>query len=255
LTTSLAVFASGEGTGFQAIVDHIKLGILRDVDLVLLVHDRPEANVVGRAHTGGVSTMLLSAKGRDEFDRNALKILEEHSIDIVAFAGFLRIVGREFVESYRWRIMNIHPALLPSFGGKGMYGSKVHRTVLESGVNVTGCTVHYVDYAVDAGPIILQSAVKVKHSDIQTFRIDPEAAVSTLADRVAVYEHRLYPKALQLYADRRLKLERIPEQDMPLVHADLSGGWEEDWNRRQSGYIEYQKKSWTEEGKPLEVLL
>jgi phosphoribosylglycinamide formyltransferase-1 len=252
LTSALAVFASGEGKGFQSIVDHIKLDILKDMDLVLLVYDRPEAGVAKRADAVGIQKGFLSEKGRDEFDKAALNILEEYSVDVIAFAGFLRIVGKDFVENYRWRIMNIHPSLLPSFGGKGMYGRKVHKAVLESGAKITGCTVHFVDYAVDAGPILLQSAVPVKESDFQTFKVNEEAGIDILADRVAAYEHRLYAKALQLYADKRLKIEKTPTGITSHVLVDFTGGWEDEWSNRQQRFIELQKALWLEKKETLQ---
>ncbi|GBC74905.1 Phosphoribosylglycinamide formyltransferase [archaeon HR06] len=234
----MAVLASGEGTNFQAIVDHIKLGILRNVDLNLLIYDRTEAKVAERAKREGIEAYLLNIKDREEFDRELLKILKSRDIELVALAGFLRILGEEVIREYKWKIMNIHPSLLPSFGGKGMYGLKVHKNVLLSGVKVTGCTVHYVDVAVDAGPIILQKAVNIDEEIYQVFSQNPDLAVEILAKKVLKFEHRLYPKALQLHVDKRIKVESLnfEGKEINFVRIDYSNNWEKEWEERQKKY-------------------
>jgi len=234
----IAVLASGEGTNFQAIVDHIKLGILRNVHLDLLIYDRAEAKVAERAKREGIEAYFLNIKDREEFDKELLKLLKRRDIELVALAGFLRILGEEVIKEYKWRIMNIHPSLLPSFGGKGMYGLKVHRQVLISGVKVTGCTVHYVDVAVDAGPIILQKAVKVDEEIYQVFSKNQDLAVDMLAKKVLKFEHKLYPKALQLQADKRIKVEslNLEGREVNFVRIDYSNNWEKEWEERQRKY-------------------
>ena len=157
----IAVFVSGSGTNLQALIDsdEIKSG-----ELCLVVSNKADAYALKRAEAAGIRGEVLPSKGT-EFDRRALELLESNNIDIVVLAGFLRVLGKEFVESYENSVINIHPALIPSFCGKGMYGLKVHEAVLERGVRITGATVHYVNEAADGGEIILQRAVEVLPDD------------------------------------------------------------------------------------------
>ena len=126
--------------------------------------NKADAYALKRAEAAGIRGEVLPSKGT-EFDRRALELLESNNIDIVVLAGFLRVLGKEFVDRYENRVINIHPALIPSFCGKGMYGLKVHEAVLERGVRITGATVHYVNEAADGGEIILQRAVEVLPDD------------------------------------------------------------------------------------------
>ena len=157
----IAVFVSGSGTNLQALIDsdEIKSG-----ELCLVVSNKADAYALKRAEAAGIRGEALPSKGT-EFDRRALELLESNNIDIVVLAGFLRVLGKEFVDRYENRVINIHPALIPSFCGKGMYGLKVHEAVLERGVRITGATVHYVNEAADGGEIILQRAVEVLPDD------------------------------------------------------------------------------------------
>ena len=157
----IAVFVSGSGTNLQALIDsdEIKSG-----ELCLVVSNKADAYALKRAEAAGIRGEVLPSKGT-EFDRRALELLESNNIDIVVLAGFLRVLGKEFVDRYENRVINIHPALIPSFCGKGMYGLKVHEAVLERGVRITGATVHYVNEAADGGEIILQRAVDVLPDD------------------------------------------------------------------------------------------
>ena len=157
----IAVFVSGSGTNLQALIDsdEIKSG-----ELCLVVSNKADAYALKRAEAAGIRGEVLPYKGT-EFDRRALELLESNDIDIVVLAGFLRVLGKEFVDRYENRVINIHPALIPSFCGKGMYGLKVHEAVLERGVRITGATVHYVNEAADGGEIILQRAVEVLPDD------------------------------------------------------------------------------------------
>lgn len=131
------------------------------------------------------------------YGKAILGVLAENKIDLLCLAGYMRILPSNVVRAYRWRIMNIHPALIPMFCGKGMYGEHVHRAALDYGVKVSGCTVHFVDEEYDTGPIILQKVVPVEEGDT------PE----TLAARVLVQEHKAYPEAIQLFAEGRLSIE------------------------------------------------
>jgi phosphoribosylglycinamide formyltransferase-1 len=131
------------------------------------------------------------------FDQELLRRLAEVNADVICLAGYMRILTPAFVQAFPNRILNIHPALLPAFGGCGMYGHHVHEAVLKSGVKFSGCTVHFVDEGTDTGPIILQAVVPVLDSDTP----------ASLAERVLIEEHRIYPRALALYCEQRLLIE------------------------------------------------
>ena len=128
-------------------------------------------------------------------EADIIACLEQHKVDLVCLAGYLRMLTPVFINKYAGRLMNTHPALLPSFGGKGMHGLKVHQAVLDYGCKVSGCTIHYVTLEVDGGPIILQKAVPVLEGD----------TAETLQERVLKEEHKLYPRAVQLFAQAKLK--------------------------------------------------
>jgi phosphoribosylglycinamide formyltransferase 1 len=193
----LAVFASGTGSNFQAILDAVDSGTLV-AEVVLLVTDRPQAGAVARAERHGVPVAVCSPEeDAESFERELLLALESHGADFVALAGFMRHVPSGVVNAFRHRILNIHPALLPAFGGAGYYGRRVHRAVLEHGARWTGVTVHLVDEDYDTGPIVLQEPVPVQADDDE----------DTLAARVLEVEHRLYPEALRLFADDRVRID------------------------------------------------
>ena len=186
MTLRVAVFASGGGTNFQALLDHQRPG--GSWEIVLLVTDRADAGAVARARGAGVDVGVVSTKGRDLSDvgREMLGLLEAHAVDVIALAGYLKLVPPTVVARYPGRILNIHPALLPSFGGKGMYGMNVHRAVIEAGVAESGATVHLVDEEYDRGRILAQRRVPVEAGD----------TAEQLAARVLEVEHRLYPEAV-----------------------------------------------------------
>jgi phosphoribosylglycinamide formyltransferase 1 len=189
----VAVFASGGGTNLQSLIDRFsfsdKSSALR---VALVLSDREDAGALDRARAAHIDASVVAVAGRppDYVARETLAALESSDIDLIALAGYLRLVPPVVVRRYRGRIVNIHPALLPSFGGKGMYGLRVHAAVLASGCKVTGATVHYVDENYDEGRIIAQWPVPVFGDDT------PEA----LAARVLKVEHMLYPAALELVA-------------------------------------------------------
>lgn len=199
--TRIAVFASGGGSNFQAIADACSNEGSNDADatripagVALCVSTRPNAGVVDRAERLGIPTHVLS---EDEDAGELITLLRDHDIDLVALAGYMRKIPAPLVQEFRHRMMNIHPALLPAFGGKGLYGMRVHRAVIEYGVRWTGATVHFVDEEYDTGPIILQDVVPVEQDDT------PES----LAARVLETEHRIYPRAVRLFAEGRLRVE------------------------------------------------
>ncbi|MEM3382944.1 MAG: phosphoribosylglycinamide formyltransferase [Nitrososphaerales archaeon] len=232
----LGVLASGRGSNFQSIIDHIKLKVLEKVRISILVCNNKDAYALKVAEQNGIESKFIDHrnKEREAFDREVVKVLKDHNVDLVVLAGFTRVLSSYFIDEYKHRIMNIHPALLPSFPGL-----HAQRQALDYGVKVSGCTVHYVESGVDIGPIILQHAVQVKEDDTE----------ETLSDRILVFEHRIYPKAIQLHVDGRLKIEARR------VKIDYSDNWEDIWEKRQRAFIEYQKYKWEREGKPLDKVL
>lgn len=190
----IAVLCSGNGTNLQAIIDSVKTGYI-PAKIALVVSDNKNAFALERAKKAGIETLVLDKKDfktRDDFDREIVKNLKKRNIELVALAGFMRLFGRYFIKEYKNRIVNIHPALLPSF--KGTRGI---RDALEYGVKVTGPTVHFVDEELDHGAIILQRAVEVKESDTE----------EALLERVHKEEHKIYPEAIKLFVEGRLKIE------------------------------------------------
>jgi phosphoribosylglycinamide formyltransferase-1 len=195
----IGVLASGRGSNLQAIIDACKRGYIPG-EVVCVISDKKDAFALERARREGIPAIFLDPSdypSREDYDKALAQTLKEHNVDLVCLAGFMRILTPPFIEQFRNRIMNIHPALIPSFCGKGMYGLKVHQAVLDFGVKVTGCTVHFVTEEVDLGPIIVQIPVMVREDDT------PE----TLSERVLKREHRAYPLAIKLFAEGRLKIE------------------------------------------------
>jgi phosphoribosylglycinamide formyltransferase-1 len=234
----LAVFASGRGSNFRAIVDHAKMHVLENVEVCLLITSDVNAPVVASAKENNIPvTSLEGVQGkkfstkqereimRNKFDEQALEILQQNRIDLVALAGFMQVLSKTLIDAYKYRIMNIHPAKnLMKFGGRGMFGERVHEAVLRSGEKESGCTVHYVDESIDGGPIILQTMVP----------IEPTDTPKSLAHKILIQEHRTYPKAIQLHVDERIKIT----DGKTLI--DWNGGWEENWNRKQEALIKHQ---------------
>lgn len=195
----LGVFASGRGSNFEAILDAIREGSL-DADVRLLLTNNPEAGALSIAQEFNIPTAVISKpefESRDEFIQMMLSALDEHGVEFIALAGYMKKIPPEVINAYRNRVVNIHPALLPSFGGKGMYGHHVHDAVIVKGCKVTGVTVHIVDEVYDRGPIVMQRCVPVEEGDT------PES----LASRVLKIEHKLYAEALQLFAEGRVEVK------------------------------------------------
>jgi len=195
----VAVFASGRGSNFQAILHEIDRGDL-EIDLVLCCSDRPEAPALELARSRGIDTVVFQGnevRDEDQLAGSMLSTLLGHRVDLIVLAGYMRKIPRRVVEHFRHRMLNIHPALLPAFGGKGMYGRRVHEAVIEYGVHWTGVTVHLVEEEYDTGPIVLQEPVPVY----------PEDKPADVAARVLEVEHRLYPEALRLFAQGRIVVE------------------------------------------------
>ena len=195
----LAILASGGGTNFQAIIDAIERGDLPAVEPVLCLSNRPDAGVLERAKSRQIPTYVLPAHLRtsEETGRAMLTALQGAGADFIALAGYMKMIPESVVRAYTGRMLNIHPALLPSFGGHGMYGRRVHEAVLESGVRWSGVTIHLVDESYDTGPIVLQEPVPVMPAD----------TADVLAARVLEAEHRLYPEAIRLFSEGRVRVE------------------------------------------------
>jgi len=193
---ALAVLLSGGGTTLQNIIDQIDSGRL-DADVKVVISSKKKAYGLERAEKHGIDHYVIEKKAHEpvEFNRKINEILHRYAPDLILLAGFLSL----FMPDKKWdgAVMNIHPALIPSFCGKGYYGAKVHRAVIESGVKVSGCTVHFVDEVYDHGPIILQAPVPVLDQDTP----------DSLAERIHQEENRLYPEAIRLFAEGRLKVE------------------------------------------------
>ena len=190
----LGVLASGRGSNFQSIIDAIDNKTLK-AEIALLITDNPSALAIERAKKHGVAYLVIKPRefgSRDEFYIKAADELKSRRVDLVILAGFMRIVGKPLIDSFPHRIMNIHPALLPAF--PGLRGQK---QALEYGVKVSGCTVHFVDEGMDTGPIITQAAVPVYHDDTEEI----------LSERILKLEHKIYPEAIRLFSESRLKVE------------------------------------------------
>lgn len=207
----VGVLVSGTGTNLQALIDACRSGKV-PARIVVVVSNVPGAYALQRARRAGIPAVVHDHRtflSREAFEAAVRDTLLAHEVDLVCLAGFLRILSPRFVHAFAGRLMNIHPALLPAFGGKGMYGDRVHRAVLDSGARVSGCTVHFVTEEPDAGPIILQAVVPVQDDDT------PE----TLAVRVRQEELRLYPQAVRLFAEGRLRVEGNRVRILPEVSA------------------------------------
>lgn len=190
----IAVFASGSGSNFQAIVDAVQRGEL-DVEIALLVCDKPQAKVVERADVVGIAAFTFRPKeypSREAYETEIVRVLEEHEIDLVVLAGYMRLITSVLLEPYEGRIINIHPSLLPAFPGVDGIGD-----AFRYGVRVTGVTVHYVDGGMDTGPIIAQQPVT----------IEPQDTLDTLAQKIHAVEHQLYPQVIRWISEGRVRLD------------------------------------------------
>jgi len=191
---AIGVLASGSGTNLQSIIDAVEAGRV-PAEIRVVLCNRPGARALGRAKAHGVPCELVDHKtfpSRELFDERVVAVLQERGVELVCLAGFDRLVSPPFVAAFPNRILNIHPALLPSF--PGLHGQ---RQALEYGVRIAGCTVHFVDQKTDHGPIVIQAAVAVLDDD----------TTESLTARILAEEHRIYPEAIRLYAEGRLRIE------------------------------------------------
>ncbi|MFH0930766.1 MAG: phosphoribosylglycinamide formyltransferase [Candidatus Zixiibacteriota bacterium] len=196
---NLAVLASGGGTNLQALIDAIERGELL-AEIKIVISNNSKAFALERARNHNIPALHLSHKQfaiPEEFDQRLLEVLKENQIDMVILAGYMKILSPVIIRAYKNRILNVHPALLPHFGGPGMYGIHVHEAVIKSGVKITGVTVHIVDEVYDHGAIVIQKPLEVKDDDT------PE----TLAERVLKIEHQTYKEAIQLFAEGRVEVK------------------------------------------------
>lgn len=194
----IAVLVSGAGSNLQALLDAQMAGVLHSGRVALVVSDNPEAYALQRAKAAGVQTLAFDRKtlGTAQVEKSILMELHNRQIDLIVLAGFLMILSSDFVMRYTGRIINVHPSLLPAFGGKGYYGLKVHQAALERGVKLSGATVHLVNEEPDGGPILMQKAVRVLKNDT------PE----TLQQRIMRQaEWQILPRAAQMLCKQLLK--------------------------------------------------
>lgn len=190
----LGVLASGRGSNFQAIIDSIESGYL-PAEIKVLITDNPKAYAIERAKKHGIEHLVMQPKqysSKDAYYEAIAKELKDRQVELVILAGFMRVVKKPLIDAYPMRIMNIHPALLPSF--PGLHGQ---RQAVEYGVKISGCTVHFVDEGVDTGPIIIQAAVPVYDDDTE----------ESLSERILKLEHRIFPYAIKLFAEGRLSVQ------------------------------------------------
>jgi phosphoribosylglycinamide formyltransferase-1 len=188
---SIGILISGSGTNLQSIIDAIEAKKL-DAKIAVVLSNKGDAYGLVRAKNHGIPTEVLDHKGypsREAYDQAVVDLLRQRGVELVVLAGFMRLLSPEFIKAYSNRIMNIHPALLPSFPGL-----HVQKKAVEHGVRFAGCTVHFVNEECDEGPIIIQAVVPVF----------PDDSEESLAARILKQEHRIYPRAIQLYAERRL---------------------------------------------------
>lgn len=195
----IAVFASGRGSNFLAIQNEIEAGHI-PARVVCVISDHARPPVFAKAHSHDIATHWVNRKqfnGRQEYADALLKLLDSYRTDLVILAGYMKLIPVPVVQRYRHRMINIHPALLPNFGGKGFYGMRVHEAVIDSGVKVSGVTVHFVDEHYDTGSIIKQEKVDVQPGDT------PES----LAARVLQVEHCLYPAVVKAICEDRITVK------------------------------------------------
>ena len=196
----MAVLVSGGGTNLQAIIDAIKDKTITNAEISVVISNNPGAYALKRAEHNGIEGVCISPRSyetRDEFNQALLAKIQSYDVDLVVLAGCLVVIPEIMVKAYPNKIINIHPALIPSFCGTGYYGLKVHEGVLKRGVKVTGATVHFVDEGTDTGPIILQKAVEVKQDDT------PEILQRRVMEEA---EWKIMPQAINLIANGKVKI-------------------------------------------------
>lgn len=197
----IGVLVSGGGTNLQAIIDNINTGNITNSKIEVVISNNPNAFALERAKKAGIDTVCISPKDysdRSLFNKALIEKIDEYNVDLIVLAGCMVVMPPELIQKYNNKIINIHPALIPSFCGKGFYGLHVHEEVLKRGVKITGATVHFVDEGTDTGPIILQKAVEVRQDDT------PEILQRRVMEEA---EWKIMPKAIDLIANGKVKVE------------------------------------------------
>jgi len=188
---NIGILASGRGTNLQAIIEAVEDGRIEG-KIKIVISDNSDAYALKRAEQNNIDTQYIdfkSFKNREDYDKKVIECLKEKGVELIVLAGYMRILTPYFIKTCKNRIINIHPALLPSFPGL-----HAQRQAIEYGAKVSGCTVHFVDEGVDSGPIVLQRAVEIKDDDTE----------ESLAERILKEEHQIYPRAIQLFCQGRL---------------------------------------------------
>ena len=190
----IAVLLSGRGSNFEALAENISAGKIPGAEIAIVISNKPDAQGLERAKSRGILTRMIPSKGleREAYDRLVVATLQEQQVELICLAGYMRLLSAYFVAAFPQRIINIHPSLLPSFPGL-----ESQKQALEYGVKFAGCTVHFVDENLDAGPIILQSAVPVLDNDNE----------QTLSERILREEHRIYSEAVKIILEGKYKIE------------------------------------------------
>lgn len=214
-TLKIGVLASGRGSNFQAIIDAMETGYIQ-ARINVLITDNPKAFSIERAEKHGIESLVMRPKdygAREEYFTTIASELKNRGVGLVVLAGFMRIVGKPLLDAYPNSVMNIHPALLPSF--PGLHGQKQAN---DYGVKISGCTVHFVDEGMDTGPIIIQAAVAAKDDDTE----------ETLSARILILEHKIFPEAIKLFAEgriemrgRKVRIKGLVFDDRPLISPPL----------------------------------
>jgi phosphoribosylglycinamide formyltransferase-1 len=190
----IGVLLSGRGSNFEALAESVVVGRIPNAEIALVLSNREDAPGIAMALKRGIPARVIPSKGlqREEYDRLVVAALQEKQVDLVCLAGYMRLLSPHFVSAFRNRILNIHPSLLPAFPGM-----EAQRQALEHGVKFTGCTVHFVDENLDAGPVVLQAAVPVLDAD----------TAETLSARILAEEHRIYSEAVRIVLEGRYRME------------------------------------------------
>lgn len=189
----IGVLLSGRGSNFEALAESVSAGRIPGAEIAIVISNREGAPGIDRANSRGIATRVIPSKGleREVYDRQVVAVLNEHKVDLVCLAGYMRLLSPFFVSAFPNRILNIHPSLLPSFPGL-----ESQRQALEYGVKFAGCTVHFVDENLDAGPIVLQAVVPVADNDTE----------STLSEKILREEHRIYTEAVKIILEGKYKI-------------------------------------------------
>jgi phosphoribosylglycinamide formyltransferase 1 len=193
MSKRIGVLLSGRGSNFEALADSVAAGRIPGAEIAVVVSNREGAPGIDKAEQRGIATRVIPSKGleREAFDRQVVAVLSEYKVDLICLAGYMRLLSPYFVATFPNRILNIHPSLLPSFPGL-----ESQRQALEYGVKFAGCTVHFVDENLDAGPIVLQAAVAVEDGDTE----------ATLSEKILREEHRIYTEAVKLVLEGKFKI-------------------------------------------------